>query len=147
MAFDVLAVVLTSAKIRMAQMLETGKSFKITSFAVSADGHDPLDPTLARTPDPAETDCGSVSFTKAFVPGDVTYTSPTCPTWACNLAAGDVTGPVSQVCLVGTVEYCPDPLDTECIAPATEFVVAIGTMPLKVITIHDTVTFNVSIQF
>ena len=147
MDFDVLAVVTTSAKVRMAQMLETGKSFKITDFAVSADGHDPLDPTTARTPDPAETDCGSVIFTKSFVPGDVTYTSPTCPTWACVLNAGDVTGPVSQVCLIGTVEYCPTPGDPECVAPNTEFVVAIGTFPLKVITLHDTVTFNVSIQF
>ncbi len=146
MAFDVLAVVLTPAKVRMAQMLESGKAFKITHFAVSADGHDPLDPTIALTPDPSDTDCGSVIFQKAFVPGDVTYISPTCPSWACNLLPGDVTGAVSQVCLIGTVEYCPNPLDPECLATTT-FVVSKGTMPLKIITIHDTVTFNVSIQF
>ena len=147
MAFDVLAVVTTSAKVRIAEMMETGKSFKVTHFAISSDGHDPLDPTTARTPDPAETDCGSVIFTKAFVSGDVTYTSPTCPTWACNIVAGDITGSVSQICLIGTVEYCPTPGDPECVAPNTEFVVSIGTFPLKVITIHDSLTINVSIQF
>jgi hypothetical protein len=146
-AFDVLAVVLTQAKIRMAQMLETGKSFKITHFAVSAEGHDPADPTIALTPDPADTTCDGVIFTKAFVPADVTYLSPTCPSWACNLLPGDVTGAVSQICLIGTVEYCPDVLDPECVAPNTTFVVAKGNMPLKIITIHDTVTFNVAIQF
>lgn len=147
MAFSVIAVVLNQAKVRMAQMLETGKSFKITHFAVSSDGHDPLDPTIARTPDPSETDCGSVIFTKALGPGDVTYTSPTCPTWACTLDAGDVTGSVSQVCLIGTVEYCPTVGDPECVSPNTQFVFSIGTFPLKVLTMHDTVTFNVSIQF
>lgn len=140
---DILALVTTQGKARLADMLVTGKSFKINVFKLGDGGYDTLDPTLPITPDPSRTDVygtpGGV-LTKAI--SSVGLQSPTCPVFTCIAAAGEGTGPIGSIGLYGTIVYSPISGDPEI---GTTFLFALATMPLKVKVPLEVFTFNVGI--
>lgn len=146
-----LAIVTNNGKARMAEMLATGKSFVVDKFVIGDAGHDPLDPTIAITPDPSRDGCyctvPSITVAGGCVFEDtidsVSLTSAFCPVFTCILNPGEATGIVSSVCLIGTVIYSPDPLDPDL---GTEFAFAIANFPIRVKTPPDTYEFEIGIQ-
>jgi hypothetical protein len=136
MAFEILSILTNEAKHRMGLMLATGASFKITHFAVGAGGHDPLDPSTALTPNPADTDCPGTFFTDVI--DSYYFAGDFCPVFVCNLEEGEAVGDVSSLCLIATTVYP---------VAGTQFLFSIATMPLKARTDMEKWVFEVGVQF
>ena len=153
---EALALVTNQGKARIAEMLATGKSFIVDTFVVGANGHDPSDPTLALTPDPTRTGCycgplgapveaitttGGCAFVDSI--DAVSFASLSCPVFTAAVEAGEATGAVSSLCLLGTVVYSPTPGDPEI---GTQFLFAIANFPLKFKTPTDRFEYEVFVQ-
>lgn len=146
MAFEIIAVVTNEAKGRLAEMLATGKSFKVTYFSVGDQGHDPSDPTIALAPDPSDTVCNKgqpVLFGPEPIDG-YSYTGTFCPTFMCVVEEGEAVGVISTICLIATIVYSPTPGDPEV---GQTFVFAIANMPFWAKTDLDSRTWYISTQF
>jgi hypothetical protein len=149
--FEALALVTDSGKARIAQLTATGKAFKVDRFVIGANGHDPIDNTIAITPDPSRTDCYCSPAAITVASGcifeglisSVTYTSQSCPVYQVELAKGQATGIVSSVCLLGTIVYSPTPNDPEL---GTRFLFAITNLPIKVKLPQERFVYNISVQ-
>lgn len=153
---DALALVTNQGKARMAEHLATGKSFVVDTFVIGSNGHDPADPTLAVTPDPARTGCYcgpvgvpaeaiSVSGGCALVDtiDGVSFASFSCPVFTASVEAGEATGAVSSVCLLGTIVYSPIPGDPEI---GLKFLFAIANFPLKYKIPSDRFVYEIFVQ-
>lgn len=153
---EALALVTNQGKARIASMLATGKSFVVDTFVIGSNGHDPADPTLALTPDPARTGCycgplGAPAESISVLGGcslvdtidAVSFASFSCPVFTAVVAPGEATGAVSSVCLLGTVSYSPIPGDPEI---GLKFVFAIANFPLKYKVPGDRFTYEIFCQ-
>ena len=151
-AFEALAIVTDLGKSRMAQLIAAGKSFKVDRFVVGDQGHDPLDPSIAITPDPGKAGCycspesitvaGGCSYEGLI--NAVNFNSTTCPVFNIVLEKGQATGVVTSICLVGTVMYSPIPNDP---VVGTRFSFAVTNFPYKVKVAAERYEFNISVQF
>jgi hypothetical protein len=136
------AVLTNTARTAIAKMLELGRSFKITHFILGDQGHDPTDPTIALTPDPAVTGCMGNVFGPTPITS-VSYANASCPVFRCKVLGAAYTGPISSVCLVGTYVYSPilgDPL------LGTTFTVAVATRPLLIKSDVDDLILDIAVQ-
>ena len=153
---EALALVTNQGKARIAEMLATGKSFVVDTFVVGSNGHDPGDPTLAITPDPARTGCycgplgapvESITVTGGCALLDaidaVSFASLSCPVFTASVEPGEATGAVSSLCLLGTVIFSPTPGDPEI---GVQFLFAIANFPLKYKTPTDRFVYEVFVQ-
>jgi len=153
---EALALVTNQGKARIAEMLATGKSFVVDTFVIGANGHDPADPTLAITPDPARTGCycgplgapveaitvgGGCSLVDTI--DSVSFASFSCPVFTASVEPGEATGAVSSLCLLGTIVYSPIPGDPEI---GLKFLFAIANFPLKFKTPTDRFVYEVFVQ-
>jgi len=151
---EALALVTNQGKARIADMLATGKSFVVDTFVVGSNGHDPIDPSFALTPDPARTGCycgplgapveaittaGGCSY--AGTVSSVSFASPTCPVYHVEILPGDATGAVSSLCLLGRIVYPSG--DPEI---GTTFLFAVANFPLKFKAASDRFVYDVFIQ-
>jgi hypothetical protein len=149
--FEALALITNSGKARMAQLLADGKAFKIDRFVVGNQGHDPLDLTLALTPDPTKAGCycspesltvlGGCSFEGLI--DTITFNNTTCPVFKIILNPGQATGVVTSICLLGTIVYSPIPNDPEL---NTRFSFAVANFPYKIKIPSEKYEYNLSIQ-
>lgn len=137
MAFEILSIVTNLGKQRMGQMLVHGHAFKITHFAIGNAGHDPLDPSSALTPNPADTECPGSFFVDEV--DDYYFAGDYCPVFICRLEEGEAVGEVSSLCLIGTMQTGPE--------AGTEFLFSIACSPLKIRTDLETWVYEVGIQF
>jgi len=137
LSVSLVAVLCNSGRAAVSIMLQTGRVFLITNFAVSDGGHDPLNPNLALAPDPTLTALPSL-------PGDPVYTEPItsisavsqyCVQYTCDLPAGTVTGPLSNLGLIGTWQ---DDL--------SQFLFAIANFGYRVKLSTEDTTFIVQVQ-
>jgi hypothetical protein len=152
MAFEALALVTDSGKARMAQLIATGKSFKVERFVIGDQGHDPLDPTIALTPDPSKAGCYCSPESLTVAEGcsyeglivGVSFNSTTCPVFKIVLSPGQATGVISSLCLLGTVVYSPIVNDPEV---GTRFSFAVTNFPYKVKIPAERYEYNISVQF
>ena len=150
--FEALGIMTDEGRARLAEMIATGKSFKVDRYVVGDQGHDSTDPTLAITPDPSRTGCycssESITVSGGCVFEDlidgVSYASSTCPIFEVVLEKGEATGVVSSICLLGTITYSPNPLDPEI---GTQFLFAIVNFPLKTKIPEEKYTYNISVQY
>jgi hypothetical protein len=141
MAYDSIAILTNETKRRMAEGWETGKSFRVRYFSISATGHDPTDPTVALSIDPSATDIGGSIFGPEPI-DRYEYTSDYCPVFVCAVQKRELIGPVSALGLWAETTCVPagDP------EPAgTLFLFAIHHRPLLVFTGADSAEFNVSV--
>ena len=151
MALEVLGVMTTQAKVRLARMLESGKSFKIANFAIGDNGTT-TDVTIAKTPDPNITgyDYGNVlSPADLPLPSGKVITSVsflnagTCPVFECDFTGVEYSGKFSAIYLLGQVVYSPIPSDPEV---GIYFIAAVATRPQIVITPLDVMQISVGIS-
>jgi hypothetical protein len=150
--FEAIAIVTNSGKARIANLLATGKSFVIDRFVVGDQGHDPIDNTIALTPDPARSGCYCSSESITVVGGckyeglvsDVTFNNSTCPVFHLEIEPGVATGTISSVCLIGTIVYSPTVGDPEI---GTQFLFAIANFPIKVKTPQERFDYTLAVQF
>lgn len=110
--FEVLALITDTAHKHLAHNLATGKSYKVTSFTVGNQGHDPADPFNAKSPSSLTKIDKPVDETVfppiAFGPGDVDESSGVLnPIFVCQLPANRGTGVVSSIYLYAEVVYDP----------------------------------------
>ena len=151
-SYESLCVITNEGKARLAQMTVTGKSFKVDKFVIGDQGHDPIDPTFALTPDPARTGCYCTTEGLHTTDGctfeglidSIAFTSATCPVFTIVLAAGEATGVISSVCLVGTIVYSPIPADPEI---GTEFLFGIANFPYRIKLPEEQLTYDLNIAF
>lgn len=140
---DLLALLTNQGKARIADLISTGKAFKLTDFRLGDGGYDLSDNTLPITPDPASTDVygtpGGV-LTKPI--SMVSLASPTCPVFQCIALAGEGTGPVGSLGLLGTIVYSPIPGDPEL---GLKFLFALATFPIRVKIPLEVYTFQTGI--
>lgn len=141
MAFNIIATVTDLGRQKLAEMLISGKSFNVNLFEVGSGGHDPLDPTIALTPDPTATTCASSVFGPEAIDSSF-LSSQFCPEFVCRLETNEAVAPLSTICLIGTVVY-PD-TDPEF---GTTFLFAVGNFPLRVKTDAEDLEFRVVVQF
>lgn len=149
--FEALALITNSGKARMAQLIASGKAFKVERFVVGDQGHDPLDPTIALTPDPAKEGCycapesltvaGGCSYEGLIT--SVSFNSTTCPVFNIVLAKGQATGVVTSICLLGTVVYSPILNDPEV---GTRFSFAVANFPYRIKIPGERYEYNIAIQ-
>jgi hypothetical protein len=142
-AYSAVAQLTNLARQRLAQALATGKSFVVDRFVVGSGGHDVLDPTIALTPDPTAVICPLTTFGPKLVTS-ATLVSPFCPQFVCDLAGDEAVGPISDICLLGTIIYSPIPNDPEL---NTQFLFAQANTPLRVKLDDEVLSFDVSISF
>ena len=144
MAFNVITTITDQGRQRIADLLATGKSFKITKFSVSDGGHSISDPTVALAPNPAAIVCPESTFSFGPVTiNAVSLVSAFCPQFTCILGTGDANAPLSSICLLGTIESSPIIDDPDV---GEDFLFSIGNFPLKVKTSSDVFTFNCLVQ-
>jgi len=146
MAFEIIAVVTNEGKRRMAQAIATAKCFAVNTFAVSSFGHDPANPTLALSPDPAQLECvpGGVPLFGPEPIDSYTYVGTHCPEFSCTVEEGEAVGVISSVCLLGTIQCSPIPLDPEL---GLSFLFAVANMPYWAKTDQDSRTWKITIRF
>ncbi len=146
MAFEALAILTNEAKRRTAEGWNPniGTCYQVKTFAVSAGGHDPLDPTTAITPDPAA----------IVMPGDPPIFGPEpiddfqlvaddCPVFVCIINQGEVTGGISTVALFAEiVDSVANPAEI-----GTTFLFAVYNRPLLILTGTDAVEFRIQVFF
>lgn len=151
---EALALVTNQGKARIADMLVTGKSFVVDSFVVGSNGHDPIDPSFALTPDPDRTGCycGALGAAVEAITtaggcayegtvASTSFASPTCPVFHIEIPPGFATGAVSSLCLLGRIVY--PTTDPEF---GTTFLFAVANFPLKFKAAGDRFVYDVFIQ-
>jgi len=143
MGTEVTAVITDTAQARHAQQTITGKSFKVVGFVLGSEGHDPLDPLVALTPDPTLTEIPGQVFGEESVDGSG-YLTTTCPYWTCILEFSEAVGAsVSSLGLIAEIVFNgDDPIDEI----GDHFLYAVANTPLNVKTSNDRYTFTVGIQ-
>lgn len=124
-------------------MLTTGKSFNINLFEIGAEGHDPLDPASALTPDPTSTSVASSVFGPEAIDSSF-LSSQFCPEFVCRLEANEAVAAISSIGLLGTIVYSPTPGDPEI---GTSFLFALGHFPLRVKTDAEDLELRITINF
>lgn len=140
---ELTAVITNTGRERHAQMLVTGKSFKITHFTVGTQGHDPGDPMIATNPDPSAVEVAGAVFGPE--PYDsASYLTPTCPAWECVLEFGEAVGAgISSLGLIATiVANGSDPVDEV----GLQFLYALAHFPRKPKTNNDRFDFEAGVQ-
>lgn len=151
-AFEALAVVTDLGKGRMSQLIAAGKSFQVDRFVIGDQGHDPLDPSVAITPDPGKAGCYCAPESITVAGGclyeglinSVSFNSTTCPVFNIILAPGQATGVVTSICLLGTVVYSPIANDPVL---GTRFSFAVTNLPYRIKIPQERYEFNISVQF
>jgi len=146
MPFEILAVVTNEGKARIAEAIATGKSFKVDHFALTSKGHLESDPTIAKTPDPAQTTCDPDDAPPSFYDAidSYSYTGTFCPEFTCTVSENEAVGRISSLCLIGTIVYSPTPGDPEI---GVTFLFAVANMPLWIKTDLDSRDWKVTIHF
>jgi hypothetical protein len=139
------ALVTNVGRQRLALLLSTGKSFKVTHFVLGDQGHNPDDPTIALAPDPSITTCLGNVFGPKLIAG-VTFANASCPVFQCVVDFAEAVAPLSSICLIATIVYSPIPFDPE-VLNATQFLFSVATFPLFVKSDLLQVTFDLGIQF
>ena len=143
MAQAIIATITDTARSKFADMLKVGRAFTVTDFVTGEGGHDPGDPAIALTPDPAATDLPLKSFGPKAI-ASKTLISPYCVEYLCGLDALDAVGPLSNVGLMATFTYSPIPGDPLLLPGNNTFLFCIANFPLVVKT--DAETRSISIQ-
>ena len=142
-AFSVESVVTNLARQWTARAIAEGYAWKVVSFVMGDLGHNPDQPTIALTPDPAITDCPGIVFGPKAVTGH-TYPTPSCPVWQCDLLPLESVALISSICLIGQVQISPYVDDP---ALNTFFVATYGTFPAEVKVDTKAESFLVAIRF
>jgi len=143
MSIPVISAVSDIGRQKLADMLVSGRAFAIEKFVIGSGGHDPGNPVIALTPDPTlQTLPGQY-----FGPKDITNSfllSPTCPQFDCFISQLEAVGSMSNIGLIGRINYSPIPGDS---LVGSYFLFAVGNFPLRVKTDAEQLTISVSIQF
>jgi hypothetical protein len=143
---SVIAALTEEGRRRIADMTISGRGFQITKFVVGSGGHDPGDPNVPLTPSTSVLILPSQTFgPKALVspsPGLTgTLLSPFCPQYVGLLDFNEANGEISNVGLIGTINYPPlDPL------VGTDFLFAVGNRPLVVKSDADQLQISMTLQ-
>lgn len=143
MSLSILASVTDSGRANLAEMLQMGRAFTVTHFVTGGGGHDPGDPQVALTPDPALISLPNQTFGPKIISSKVLVT-PYCVKYMCELDFNDAVGNLSNFGLVATYTYSPisgDPL------VGTTFLFAVGNSPLDVKTDGYQETINIEVEF
>jgi len=143
MAQAIIATLTDIARTKFADMLATGRSFTITQFVTGDGGHDPGDPRVALTPDPSVTALPSQTFGPKNITSK-TLVSPYCVEFICELADIEAVGPLSNIGLIGLVNYSPIPADP---LVGTTFLYSVGNMPLQIKTDAEEKVFQILVQY
>ena len=142
MSFEVVSVLTDEARRRTSDMWATGKSFRVVSFVLGNQGHDPSDPTIAIVPDPTRTDCYGLVFGPKVISG-FTNASDFCPVFECFVDYNEAVDQLSSICLIAQVVYSPVPGDPDV---NTTFLFSISNFPLRRKTDVEQITFRVGVQ-
>lgn len=142
MAFEVKALLTDEARRRRAESDTTGKSFVVVGFVLGNAGHDPLDPTTALAPDPAQTECLATVFGPKAV-ASFTYANDSCPVWDCLVDIGEGVTLFSSICLLAQIVYSPIPSDPEL---NETFLYAVANFPQRPKIDTERLTIRVGVQ-
>lgn len=148
MAISVIAALTEVGRNRIADMTVSGRGFQITKFVVGQGGHDPGDPSVALSPDPAVIALPQQTFGPKLLvvltpPFTGILVTPFCPSFQGLLDYTEANGNLSNFGLIGVIDYSPIPSDP---LVGVEFLFAIGNTPLKVKTDADQLTINITLQ-
>jgi len=143
MAVQLIATLTNTARQREAQGTVTGKSFKIVSFEVGTEGHDPSDPLVALPPDPTINELPGRVFGPEPV-DNLGYLSPTCPYWELTIEDGEANGTlISSIALIAEIVSNGDDAVDEV---GTTFIYAVAHFPRVPKVPGDTFEYLVGIQ-
>lgn len=143
MSLSILASVTDVGRANHAEQLQMGRAFTITHFVTGGGGHDPGDPQVALTPDPALISLPKQTFGPKAIENKSLVT-PYCVKYECTLDYNDAVGNLSNFGLIATFTYSPianDPLI------GTTFLYAVGNSPLDVKTDSYQETINIEVEF
>lgn len=125
--FETQALITEEGRRREREHRAIGKAFRIVSFSLHNEGHDPNDPTMAVAPNPEITECPTPVFGPKAIT-NASYASSTCNLWECFLAKGEAVVNFSGICLVAQIVFSPIPSDPEL---NTTFLYAVGAFPQR----------------
>ena len=140
MAIEAKFALTTEAKRRVGEMWAYGTSYQVQTFALSAGGHDPTDPTMALAIDPASpTMPGTILFGPEAI-DEVIWGTDTCPTFVCRLDQQEYSGDLSSIGLFATI--VADPIPRPPGAPAAplvgyQFLFGVYNRPRIIVTDSD----------
>jgi hypothetical protein len=143
MAVTLVAELTTEGRKRFADMTVNGRSFIIEEFETGEGGHDPMNPSVALTPDVSVTELPLLTF------GPKGIYSKTLPTnftaqLVCKLTATEAVGTLSNIGLLARINYSPIPLDP---LVNTKFLFAIANLPMQNKLAGETRDFNLVINY
>lgn len=141
MAFEIKALITDEGSRRTAEAWATGKNFIITGFALGNGGHDPLDTSLALSPEPSLVEVPSLVFGPKALAA-FTFASDTCPVFECFLDYSEAVALFSSVCLIGQVLSSPLPNDPEV---GSTFLFAVANFPQRSKTDTEKLTIKVGV--
>lgn len=142
MSFDTRAVVTEEGERRRAEAIASGKSFKVVAFGLGNQGHDPNDPRIAISPDPATKTLAGMFFGPKPISG-VSYANDFCPVFECYLDYGEAVAQFSSIALFATIVYSEIPNDPEL---NTTFIYAIAHFARKTKTDLEQRTIRIGVQ-
>ena len=143
MASVLLAEISNEGRYRFADMTVNGRSFIIEQFATGEGGHDPINPTIALTPDVSVTTVPLLTFGPKAITSKSLLSNYTAQI-ICDLNATEAVGPLSNIGLYARINYSPIPGDPLI---NTVFLIAIANLPMSNKLSGETRVINLIINF
>jgi hypothetical protein len=128
---------------RFADMTVNGRSFIIEQFEIGEGGHDPMNPSVALTPDVSVTALPLLTFGPKAVTSSGLLSIYTAQI-DCGLASTEAVGTLSNIGLIARINYSPilaDPLLN------TTFLFALANLPMQNKLAGETRDFNLIINY
>lgn len=142
---SIIAAVTDMGRRRNTDLFINGRGFIINRFEFGNGGHDPANPTIALTPDVQLNALPGLQYG----PADITSAEEVglyCPQFNISVGLSVAVGEISNVGLIGTINYVPSGIAANPII-GTTFLFAIGNMPLRVKLASETLALSVTIQY
>lgn len=151
MAISVIAALTDLGRNRIADMIVNGRGFQVVEFVVGGGGHDPSDPTVALSPNPAVIALPDQTFGPKVL-ASASLVTPFCPQYTALLDYTEANGNLSNFGLIARINYSPIPADNISVEDGgtglvgSKFLFAIGNAPLKVKTDADQIQIQITLQ-
>lgn len=141
----VIATVTNIGRMRLSDLQINGRGFIINKYVLGDGGHDPSDPTRVLTPDLNVMTLPNLRYGPVDI-NESEIVGLYCPQFNIIVPPTEALGPISNLGLMGTINYIPSGIPSDPVV-GTTFLFAIANLPYHVKSSVETMVVDIAIQF